>query len=57
MVIRKLIIIQIPIIKNSETLNAWPSSIKTTEIYTNVSMAKQNNIFTAKHPQNFMNQG
>lgn len=31
------------------------SSIKTTEIYTNVSMAKQNNILTTKHPRNFMN--
>ena len=30
------------------------SSIKTTEIYTNVSMSKQNNILTAKHPRNFM---
>lgn len=30
------------------------SSIKTTEIYTNVSMAKQNNILTTKHPRNFM---
>ena len=31
------------------------SSIKTTEIYTNVSMSKQNNILTTKHPRNFMN--
>ncbi len=31
------------------------SSIKTTEIYTSVSMAKQNNILTTKHPRNFMN--
>lgn len=31
------------------------SSIKTTEIYTNVSMAKQNDILTTKHPRNFMN--
>ncbi len=30
------------------------SSIKTTEIYTSVSMAKQNNILTTKHPRNFM---
>ena len=30
------------------------SSIKTTEIYTNVSMAKQNNILSTKHPRNFM---
>ena len=30
------------------------SSIKTTEIYTNVSMSKQNNILTTKHPRNFM---
>lgn len=30
------------------------SSIKTTEIYTNVSMAKQNDILTTKHPRNFM---
>lgn len=30
------------------------SSIKTTEIYTSVSMAKQNNILTNKHPRNFM---
>lgn len=30
------------------------SSIKTTEIYTNVSMAKQNNILTTKHPRNTM---
>lgn len=29
-------------------------SIKTTEIYTSVSMAKQNNILTTKHPRNFM---
>ena len=33
------------------------SSIKTTEIYTNVSMAKQNNILTTKHPRNFMKLG
>ena len=31
------------------------SSIKTTEIYTSVSMAKQNDILTTKHPRNFMN--
>ena len=31
------------------------SSIKTTEIYTSVSMAKQKNILTTKHPRNFMN--
>lgn len=31
------------------------SSIKTTEIYTNVSMSKQNDILTTKHPRNFMN--
>lgn len=31
------------------------SSIKTTEIYTSVSMTKQNNILTTKHPRNFMN--
>lgn len=31
------------------------SSIKTTEIYTSVSMSKQNNILTTKHPRNFMN--
>lgn len=31
------------------------SSIKTTEIYTNVSLAKQNDILTTKHPRNFMN--
>ncbi len=31
------------------------SSIKTTEIYTSVSMAKQNNILATKHPRNFMN--
>ncbi len=30
------------------------SSIKTTEIYTSVSMSKQNNILTTKHPRNFM---
>ena len=30
-------------------------SIKTTEIYTSVSMAKQNNILATKHPRNFMN--
>lgn len=30
------------------------SSIKTTEIYTNVSMTKQNDILTTKHPRNFM---
>lgn len=30
------------------------SSIKTTEIYTSVSMTKQNNILTTKHPRNFM---
>lgn len=30
------------------------SSIKTTEIYTSVSMAKQNDILTTKHPRNFM---
>lgn len=30
------------------------SSIQTTEIYTNVSMSKQNNILTTKHPRNFM---
>lgn len=30
------------------------SSIKTTEIYTSVSIAKQNNILTTKHPRNFM---
>lgn len=30
------------------------SSIKTTEIYTSVSMAKQNNILSTKHPRNFM---
>ena len=30
------------------------SSIKTTEIYTNVSMSKQNSILTTKHPRNFM---
>lgn len=30
------------------------SSIKTTEIYTNVSMSKQNNILATKHPRNFM---
>lgn len=30
------------------------SSIKTTEIYTSVSMAKQKNILTTKHPRNFM---
>lgn len=30
------------------------SSIKTTEIYTNVSTSKQNNILAAKHPRNFM---
>lgn len=33
------------------------SSIKTTEIYTNVSMAKQNTILVAKHPRNFMKIG
>lgn len=31
------------------------SSIKTTEINTNIPMAKQNNILTTKHPRNFMN--
>ncbi|NBI61340.1 hypothetical protein D3Z53_25965, partial [Lachnospiraceae bacterium] len=31
------------------------SSIRTTEIYTSVSMAKQNDILTTKHPRNFMN--
>ena len=31
------------------------SSIKTTEIYTSVSMTKQKNILTTKHPRNFMN--
>lgn len=31
------------------------SSIKTTEIYTNVSTSKQNSILTAKHPRNSMN--
>lgn len=30
------------------------SSIKTTEIYTNVSTSKQNSILTAKHPRNSM---
>lgn len=30
------------------------SSIKTTEIYTNVSMSKQNDILATKHPRNFM---
>lgn len=30
------------------------SSIKTTEIYTSVSMAKQNDILSTKHPRNFM---
>ena len=30
------------------------NSIKTTEIYTNVSMTKQNIILTTKHPRNFM---
>ena len=30
------------------------SSIKTTEIYTNVSTSKQNSILAAKHPRNFM---
>ena len=30
------------------------SSIKTTEIYTSVSMSKQNNILTTKHPRNSM---
>lgn len=30
------------------------SSIKTTEIYTSVSLAKQNNILATKHPRNFM---
>lgn len=33
------------------------SSIKTTEIYTNVSMSKQNNILATKHPRNFMKLG
>ena len=33
------------------------SSIKTTEIYTSVSMAKQKNILTTKHPRNFMDLG
>lgn len=31
------------------------SSIKTTEIYTSVSMSKQNDILSTKHPRNFMN--
>ena len=30
------------------------SSIKTTELYTNVSMAKQNSILVTKHPRNSM---
>ena len=33
------------------------SSIKTTEIYTNVSMTKQNNILMTKHPRNTMKCG
>lgn len=33
------------------------SSIKTTEIYTSVSMAKQNDILATKHPRNFMELG
>lgn len=33
------------------------SSIKTTEIYTNVSMTKQNSILETKHPRNFMHLG
>lgn len=31
------------------------NSIKTTEIYTSVSMSKQNNLLMTKHPRNFMN--
>ena len=33
------------------------SSIKTTEIYTSVSMTKQNSILETKHPRNFMHLG